>query len=305
VALPLAKPPTKRENNRIRAASRLSPAPQLLHLWHLASFDAPTVAVVWAFAFARTAGIHLQPWIAPLLFSGTWSVYVGDRLLDAYRAVHSGQLGTLRERHYFHWRYRHNLIPLAACSAVVAAILIGHLMPLVIRERNSVLAAAALMYFSGVHSPSRLPACLRKAGLKELVVGILFTAGCVAPTISEMHFVAIRMKAVWPLFLCFAYFALLAWCNCRAIDKWESASADNVIFLHAGLLTIAGMAISATLAFAHPNLCALAISGTASSLLLLLLDRMRLRLSPLRLRVLADLVLLTPAVLLMFEAYSA
>lgn len=303
--LPLANPPILREYSQLRAAGRLARAPRLLRLWHLASFDAPTVALVWAFAFAQIADLHLQPWIALLLFSGTWSVYVGDRLLDAYRARRSGQLDALRERHFFHWRHRHSLMPLATCSAAVAAALIVRLMPVVIRERNSVLAAAALMYFSGVHSAPRLPAWLRRSGWKELLVGVLFTAGCAAPTISQMHFSAARMRNLWPLLLCFACFAALAWCNCRAIDNWESADTGTGILLHAGLLTIAGAAITVALAWTHNHASALLAAFTASSFLLLLLDRMRNRISPLVLRALADVVLLTPAVLLALGSRAA
>ncbi len=65
--------------------------PRALHLWHLASLDAPTVAVVWTLAFAWAAGVHLDRWVLVLLASGTWTVYVGDRLLDAHRAIRVGQ----------------------------------------------------------------------------------------------------------------------------------------------------------------------------------------------------------------------
>lgn len=289
----------------MRATRRLAPATQLLRLWHLASFDAPTVAVVWAFAFAQTAGVHLQPWVALLLFSGTWSVYVGDRLLDVHRARRSGELDALRQRHFFHWRHRRILAPLATCSAAVAAALIVRLMPVVIRERNSVLAAAALVYFSGVHSAPRLPAWLRRSGWKELLVGVLFTAGCAAPAISQMHLAAVRMREMLPLVACFACFAALAWCNCRAIDKWESADRGKGVVLHGGLLTIAGAAMSVALAWSHNHAYTLIVSATASSFLLLLLDRMRDRISAVMLRALADVVLLTPGVLLALGARAA
>ena len=267
-------------------------------MWHLASLDAPTVAIVWAYAFAQAAGVRLQGWVAVLLFAGTWSVYVGDRLLDAHGAMRSGELGSLRERHFFHWRYRRILIPLAACSAMLAVALVFRLMPRVMRERNSVLAAAAVVYFSGVHSPSRLPGWLRKSASKELLVGVLFTAGCATPTLS--HLPAAQIWGAWPLLACLAYFAMLAWCNCTAIDRWESTHARSGVQLQAGLLAVAGVAIAIALAADDGRLCALTVTATASSALLLLLDRIRLRISPPLLRVLADAVLLTPAVLLLF-----
>jgi hypothetical protein len=305
VALPLANPLSAREYNRIHKTRRVSICLQALRLWHLASFDAPTVAVVWAYVIAKVEGVHLLPWVALLLFSGTWTVYVGDRLLDAYRAMRSSRLDALRERHFFHWHHRHTLVPLAACSAAFAATLVAHLMPVVVRERNSVLAAAALMYFSGVHSTSRFPAWLRTAGWKELLVGILFTAGCATPTLSQIHFGVVRVATVWPFFLCLGFLAVLAWCNCRAIDRWESAESSSEVRFHACLLVVAGATISVALAWTHAGPSALIASATASSFLLLILDRMRFRVSPLTLRALADLVLLTPAVLFAVGAGSA
>ena len=304
MALPLANPLIDQEYNSRRATTLARSVWRPLRLWHLASFDAPTVALVWALAFAWLAGAHLEPWVLALLASGTWTVYVADRLLDAYRAIHSGRLSALRERHFFHWRHRRALIPLASCSAALAAALIAHRMPIAVRERNSVLAAAALIYFSGVHSAVKVPTRLRQIVSKEMLVGLLFTAGCAVPTISRMRFTGGSFISVaWPLLVCCAYFAALAWANCGAIESWESPVANAGVLLRTGLLTGAGVATSTVLSFRHSRAAALVIAGTVSSLLLSLLDRARWRISPLALRVLADAVLLTPALLLAFGAH--
>lgn len=305
MALPLADPNLRHEYKREQVAARSLPLSRFLTLWHLASFDAPTVAVVWAFAFAQVAGVHLQAWIAFLLFSGTWSVYVGDRLLDARRAMHSGRLNSLRERHFFHWRHRRILIPLAACSGALAALLIMLRMPMAIRERDSVLAAAAVAYFSGVHSSPRLPAWLGKIGSKELLVGVLFTSGCAAPALWQMSFGGGRSARVWPLLVCFAYFAALAWCNCRAIESWESTDRENNVSLHTGLLSLAGVVIATALASTDRDASALVAAAAASSILLLALHRVRFRIRSLILRVLADVVLLMPMIVLACGAHSA
>lgn len=305
MALPLANSKIEQNCNIRRATVRPALLSRLLTFWHLTSFDAPTVAVVWAFAFAQVEGRHLQPWIALLLFSGTWSVYVGDRLLDGHRAIRSGQLDALRERHFFHWRHRRALIPLASCSAGLAAILIMHLMPAAIRERNSVLAAAALMYFSGVHSSPQLPKWLRKIGSKELIVGVLFTAGCAAPTLWQMHSAASRLSNSWPLLVCFTFLAVLAWCNCQAIESWESGDNQDNVAMHAGLLSVTGVLIAVAFSYSHPGAAVLVATAASSSLLLLVLDRMRFRLSPLMLRALADVVLLAPVVVLVLGAHPA
>lgn len=296
MALPLANPLTQSENNCECALTLTWQAPRALHLWHLASLDAPTVAVVWALAFAWAAGVQLDRWLPLLLACGTWTVYVGDRLLDAERAIRSGNLGALRERHYFHWRHRRLLIPIACATAAITAILVARCIPFPVRSRDSVLAAAALMYFSGVHSATRLPDWLRKLASKELLVGLLFTAGCAAAALSGLH------SAHGPLFACLALFAALAWVNCAAIESWESSKNQTSVILHTLVLGTAGLAASAAFAFMDAQASALACSAATSALLLSLLDRTRIRISPLTLRTLADLVLLTPLVLVIVGA---
>ncbi len=254
------------------------------------------VAVVWALAFAWVAGVHLDAWIPLLLACGTWTVYVGDRLLDAYRAISSEELDALQERHYFHWRHRRLLVPIACVTASVAVALVMQRMPVAARDRNAVLAVAAIMYFSGVHSPARLPRWLRKVASKELLVGLLFTAGCSAPTLSRLP------SANWPFFSCLAVFAALAWVNCSAIEGWESSETPATVSLPTIALGIGCLTASAALAFIDARASALVCCAEASALLLSLLDRTRDRISPLTLRTLADLVLLTPLVLLILGA---
>lgn len=259
-----------------------------LQLWHLASLDAPAVAVAWAFAFAWALGVRLAGWVPVLLACVTWSVYVGDRLLDAHRAIRSNNFQALRERHYFHWRHRRALIPAACIAATIAIALVLIRMPAAIRDRNSVLAAAALVYFSGVHSTARLPGFLHNLVSKELLVGILFTAGSVAPAVARLA------SWDWPLCACFAIFVWLAWANCSAIESWESSPAPSSVLRRSTVLALAGIAASVALAFFNWHLSALACSAGISALLLSLLDRKRRSISPLTLRALADLALLAP-----------
>ena len=210
----------------------------------------------------------------------------------------------MRDRHFFHWRHRRSLIPIACATAAIAIILIADRMPAAVRDRNSVLAAAALVYFSGVHSTARLPVWLRKLVSskllsKELIVGLLFTAGCIAPTIARVHFIS------WPFCVCFALFAMLAWINCSAIESWESSRLPSRVPLQTAVLAISAIAASGAMAFLNWRLSALACSAAISALLLSLLDRRRAAISPLTLRALADLVLLTPLVAVLLGATPA
>lgn len=283
-----------------RTAQLRSSAISLLGYWHLASLDAPTVAVVWAYAIAAAANVRLQPWIALLLAAGTWTVYVIDRILDARRAIKSHTPAMLRDRHHFHWSHRRPLVSLAACTALIAAAIIVRLMPTAAREHDSIIAAAALAYFSGVHSSARLPHALRRLCSKEMLVGILFAAGCAAPTLTRLH-----SASPWPTLLSFTFLAAIAWLNCSAISQWESQSSS--INLSAFALTIAavGFAISATLPQALAHTSALFLCASLSALLIAVLNRFRERMDAVTLRSLADLVLLTPLLLLTARALPA
>lgn len=271
--------------------------PAALRLWHLASLDAPTVAVVWSLAFAWAAHVVLPVWVPCLLALGTWTVYIGDRLLDARKAIRLHDLQALHERHFFHWRHRFALIPLAIASAAAAAWLIFSRMPIGFRERNAVLAAAAVVYFSGVHLPAR-PRFLRPLLSKELLVGVLFTAGCALPTLSRLH-APFKSAAYLTLAVVVLAFAATAWLNCYAIDRWESCTARSGVFTPAMIFAASGLVLSMVPSFDQSRSAALLASIAASALLLALLDRSRNRFSPLALRACADLALLTPLALLL------
>jgi hypothetical protein len=270
-------------------------APRPLLFWHLASFDAPTVAVVWSLAFAWVAGIRLPPWIPAALALGVWAVYIGDRLLDARSGLRSPARRTLRERHYFHWRHRRILLPLAAAAACAAASMVFLFMQKAAREPNSFLAAAALAYFSGVHAHRRLPRWLSK----ELMVGLIFTAGCALPTWFRVR--GGQGSMFWIFWMPVTCFAALAWLNCHAITRWEPGKrtprAAGVLPL-GWLLGLAGIALALDTPANHARASALLVCAATSALLLALLDRMSNRLTPTTLRAAADFVLLTPALLL-------
>jgi hypothetical protein len=302
--------------SQVPTARRLpaSVAVRLLALWHLCSLDAPSVAIVWSLGFAWAMGVRLAPWVPAMQVLAVWAVYVCDRLLDARPAMEAGQLQRLRERHLFHWRHRRVLLPLAVGAACAACGLILAFMPIAARERNSVLAAACLAYFARVHGDRKrngsarpfLPAFITK----ELLVGVLFTAGCALPVFGSLW--ALRRASFGPLLCVTAFFALLAWLNCRAIDQWECEGREcgrwecgargrqsRSSFSAACMLAIAGLALAAVIT-PLPLVAALLAAGGASAAMLALLDRKRDRLRPITLRAAADMVLLTPAVLLAF-----
>jgi hypothetical protein len=282
------------------AIDRSCDAAAPLRLWHLASLDAPTVAIVWSLAFAWAAQVRLPLWALAALALTVWSIYIGDRLLDARKAMRAGRLENLRDRHFFHWRLRRILAPTALAAAGAAGCMVLLEMPMASVERGGAIAVAALVYLQRVHfrgsredgrrdspSPRRLP--------KELLVGILFAAGCALPAWNRGT--QYRPALVLPV----VFFAALAWLNCHAIDRWEGGEKDARIPRIATqgiVLGVAGVLAAAFSASGQPRAAALLLCAAASALLLAGLDRLRPRLTPLALRAAADLVLLTPLALL-------
>jgi hypothetical protein len=93
-------------------------------------------------------------------------------------------------------------------------------------------------------------------------------------------------------------YAALAWLNCLAIDRWESARAFDVAW-PAGLIAAGAILLALASAPRDMGLALLLAACAASALLLGLLHRQRDRLTPLASRCAADLVLLTPLICLM------
>ena len=277
-------------------AARLS---HLLRLWHLTSLDAPTVAVTWTLAIAAAFRIYLPLWLPITLALAAWSAYIADRLLDVYRArPHPLIENTLRPRHLFHWRHRRLFIPIAAAAAAAALTLVFINMPTAARARNSILAAATLVYFTSIHNPWQ-PALPKLRIPKELFVALIFTLACAIPAWTRIP--AQRTELVLPTLI----FIALAWLNCHAIELWESET--SFVQRHKLLPAAAALAISAlaaaTLTFitGQPRIAALEAAAALSATFLTLLNRHHNRLHPTTLRAAADLVLLTPLALVALQ----
>ncbi len=273
-------------------------APAPLRFWHLASLDAPTVALVWSSAFAWAAHARLPAWAPILLALATWAIYIGDRLLDARAGLRTPPLHTLRDRHYFHWRHRRMLAALGVGAALAGVLIVTSCLPVGARVPDSALAAATLAYFSRVHSRRSFPLPLSRLrsvlSCRAVLIGVLFTAGCLLPLGSQM-------SVGWQTCALAAFFAVLAWLNCHAIENWEadpSCTRPHRISGMACVVALAGVCCAIMMIRLESRWSALVLAGAGSSLLLALLDRSRDRLAPVALRAAADFVLLTPALLI-------
>ncbi len=287
--------------------------PRIFERWHLLSLDAPTVAAIWSWFFARTMRIDL-PWHAPLLLAlGTWLVYVTDRILDGTRADPSTPL---RERHRFHARHRKAFLTAAAAAGCALIWLIVARMSANARYEDTVLFSAALLYLVLVHKP-------RLGGThwlpKELAVGIVFAAATAVPAWSRLNSGPHSERPA--LFPAVAIFAALCWLNCVAIERWENLTsigqldspdahsttrwaADHFGFVASAIAILSGIPAvilallsgSAALRETVPIYAA----GVTAALALALLDRHRNSFSTLQLRIAADLALLTPLLFVPF-----
>ncbi len=300
---------------RESTALRTSVFSRIIECWHLLSLDAPTIAALWSWFFARAMRIEL-PWHAPLLLAlGTWLVYVADRILDGTRSTPSSPL---RERHHFHARHRKAFLIAGGAAGVALLWLIVARMSANARYEDTVLFAAALLYLVLVHKPrtgrtSWLP--------KELAVGIVFAAATAVPAWSRLGSGLHSERTA--LFPAVALFAAVCWLNCVAIERWENLTPDghsqspgahyttlwaarNFAFVASAIVAISGIAAviltGLSTVWAWREAATIYLASGAAALTLAILDHHRKSLSTLQLRIAADLALLTPLLFLPFLA---
>ena len=274
-------------------------------MWHLLSLDAPTVAALWAWFFARAMHLHLPIVQALLLALGTWLLYVTDRILDGLR---DGGAEWLRERHLFHARHRIAFLSAAVLLAsLLAWSVLVHMRPEALHD-NLGIALCVLLYLYSVHRRTHTAVSLTPRLPKELAVAIIFAAATAVPAWSRLGsagFDAGKEQLAPAVF----FFALLCWVNCVGIDKWETRSpvtstaqphaTTRWASLHLRLIVtmIALFATAAALLAPSRGLMAVYLAALLSSGLLLVLDARSAHLSPLHLRIAADAALLTPLAL--------
>lgn len=279
--------------------------------WHLCSLDAPTVALVWAVMLGRVAGVRLQAAALLVLVLGTWIVYVLDRVLDDFAARGCAKdpsvrgASHLQPRHHFHGRHRQTLLWLCGLAAVLLALLCRRL-PSRLVVFYLVLAVPVAAYSLRVHWRLIRPARATPAGagsMKEAAVGLLFTAAVAAPAL-----VAGGPGPRPALLTASLLLAWLCWLNCMLISH---AEADQPLDTHRrkrlqlALCALALAGAAAAVCFrspagrGSPPAGAVLLSCLCLLALLLVSDG---RASPLQVRVLSDLGLLTPLLFLLRRA---
>ncbi len=270
----------------------------VLHLWHLLSLDAPTVATLWTGFIA--ASVHLRLGWVPLLSmaSAVWLLYVADRLLDARQLANDPlQRHGLEPRHLFHHRHRTAFLTAVALVSITLAALLPRI-PAEAMHLYLMLGALVIGYFILIHATGRahrLP--------KEIAVGIFFSAATFIPTVARRP--DLRLDLLPPAILLAALCSL----NCLFIYSWEhptghhNAEAPHPIthlaLAHLPQLTAALILTAAAIAeFDHHAPASLSTACALSALCLLGLHRYRSTISRTTLRAAADLALLTPLLLI-------
>ena len=246
-------------------------------LWpNLLSLDAPIVALLWQLLFVRCFHGSLGTLPAALLAIAVWLIYVADRTLDAWRGL------TEQPRHEFYGRHWRAVLPIWIATLAAGAWLAWSRLPRPLFAEGAAVASVTALYLAAVHLA---PGLLRRAGSKESMVAVLFGLGA--------------SLAAWPGVqttsdvLAILLFSCLCWMNCSAIDDWEHGRE-----LRPSVIAAAGLVALTAACVLQGHRPILGGAETAGALGLVLLDRLQRRYSADALRVLADVVLLTPIVFL-------
>ena len=234
-----------------------------------------------------------------ILAFSVWLIYLADRLADAFvRAPEEQETA----RHAFAADH----CQVFAMLVTVLLVMLTVITPLWLSAKEFLaglgLLGLALGYFWVIHCWPDRP--LKAVFPKEAAVGLLFALGSVAFVLCRGgHLTGTLLTGV-------AGFASVCFLNCALITRWENTErdrADRSSLLNAwrGVLRglpRAGLA-TALLALVWSILTRteILLPLVASTALLVSLDRLRLQLSTNFLRVMADLVLLTPPFFLLLQ----
>jgi hypothetical protein len=265
-------------------------------MWlNLVCLDAPIVAVLWLWLFARTFTLPVRPGNTVALFLTAWLIYLADRLADAV-SLKTGAPRSLRQE--FCLRYREIWIS--------ALILIGGFDVYVIWHSiapGTFVAGAGVGILAVVYLALNYPRGLvwRLLPAKEVAIGLLFTAGTLVALLPVD-------RAVSPAFIASSLaFACLSSLNCISIAIWERGLDEaqgkvSVATRHPGVArhvtkVCGGLALaSVAMAVMSRPAAPVFVCAGVSAILLGWLNASSLGMNRDQRTALADLVLLTPII---------
>lgn len=276
------------------------PLPSPLWLYpNLLGLDAPVVAVCWQWLFAKSFGIEVPLVFHLILGLSAWCIYLADRVYEAFLGGNPDQ-GTERRR--FTFRHIRPLLLVLIAAAAVNSFLIFRHVPLQLIVSG--LATASLL---AVYYAIRLKCAPQVTSImpREILCGMLFSIGCAitphAFGAGEGHPVA--------FWIAVASFGIACSTACILISVWEcdedlAVNDSSIATDYANASTWMTLALPALLLLCVPAVIFgnwyIYASVALSVLCLLLMLRFQKHLSKPKLRVLADVVLLTPLIFIWF-----
>ena len=282
----------------LELATRTSRSSPVLWL-NLVCLDAPIVAVIWQWLFARSFHVSLSISTRAALFLTAWLIYLADRFADVW---------TLRakdprsKRQQFCHRYQRLWIAAITVIALVDLWIILRQLDRATVLIGTLLGAISIVYLAVNHWLGKI---WRLFPVKEICVGSLFAVGTV---------MALFLQTDWsiPFTVSFCAFAALCSLNCIGIAFWERdldrAQHKNTIAtrwpeiglcLKFGSIALAVLALVIGLMTKAPASVFFFIG--ASAMLLGALDWMGKMISRDERIALADLALLTPLFLMLLK----
>ena len=179
-------------------------------LWlNMVCLDAPLVAIAWQWLFARAVDSPLAAASIGALFLTAWLIYLADRLADTIK------LDLTRDaslRHRFCARHRRPWIAAMLILTACDAWLLSRHLDEEVMKFGGIVGASAFAYFVINYLAGRV---WRWLPLKEVTIGSLFAAGTVTALLPQLT------SSEGPLQLTMILFAMLCALNCISIAFWE------------------------------------------------------------------------------------
>jgi hypothetical protein len=176
---------------------------------NLFCLDAPIVAVVWQWLFGRIFGAQLNLAVRELLFLTAWLIYLADRFADTVGLPPESPISLRHQfcrEHMVGWWIAIVVIFLLDLSIAVRSL------DLQMFLLGGTLAALCFLYLFLNHS---LGGNWPLLPMKEKAIGLLFAAGTALGVIA--HLPGLTVAFGMALFL----FAILCTYNCLSIAAWE------------------------------------------------------------------------------------
>lgn len=263
---------------------------------NLVCLDAPIVAVTWQLLFARSFHVPLSMAERAALFLTAWLIYLTDRFADVLH-LSPADSQSLRQRfcrdHWPGW--------IAAC-VLIAALDLWIISRALDRETIRVgifVGTISLVYLAVNYW---LGKAWRFLPIKEICVGSLFAAGGLAVLFM-------RHESSSQFLITFVLFAALCSLNCISIAIWErdldlGQRKNSIATRWAGARTFlrpaAILIVILAVALGTRTTLSVYVCIGASALMLAMLDLLGEKIWRDERTALADLVLLTPLILIAF-----